>query len=228
MATLALLEELGVTVVYPTAQTCCGQPLINTGCTYNLAKAAAHFVDTFCAFDYIVSPSASCAAAVRHHYHKYVPTNTASEHVINHTFELCEFLTDVLKIESLNARFPHKVGLHHGCHGLREFNLASCSERNEAAYSKPVQLLNMVKDLELVKLNRADECCGFGGTFAVDQESVSCAMGRSRVHDHVSNGATVIISTDTSCLMHLEGIMGKQKESIATMHIAQVLRGESL
>lgn len=228
MAALTLLESLGVSVDYPQKQTCCGQPILNTGCTASIKDTAKHFIDTFHKYDYIVSPSGSCVSAVRNHFHHYIPNDDISKHVVTHTYELCEFLTDIIKVTSLNASFPYNVGFHQGCHGLRDLQLGSCSERNTQPFSKPLQLLNMVKDINLIHLDRTDECCGFGGTFAVDQEAISCSMGQDRVKDHQTNGAQVIVSTDSSCLMHLEGIIGKQKESLKTMHIAQVLIGESL
>jgi L-lactate dehydrogenase complex protein LldE len=129
----------------------------------------------------------------------------------------------VIKVEKLNACFPHKVGVHHSCHGLRGLRLAQMSELNAPAFSKPHQLLNMVKDLELVNLDRGDECCGFGGTFCIAEEAVSVKMGKDRVTDHVKNGAEYITSADLSCLMHLEGILHRHKSDVKVVHIAQIL-----
>ncbi len=133
------------------------------------------------------------------------------------------FLTDVLKIEKLDAVFPHKVGLHHSCHGLRGLHLSQMSELNAPPFSKPQQLLNMVKGLEQVSLDRQDECCGFGGTFCVSEEAVSVKMGKDRVTDHTKNGAEYITSSDLSCLMHLEGILHRNKSKVKVMHIAEIL-----
>jgi L-lactate dehydrogenase complex protein LldE len=129
----------------------------------------------------------------------------------------------VLKVEKLDARFPHKVGVHHSCHGLRGLRLAQMSELNAAPFSKPDRLLNMVKDLELVSLDRVDECCGFGGTFCIAEEAVSVKMGKDRVTDHMKNGAEYITSADLSCLMHLEGILHRHKSNVKVVHIAQIL-----
>jgi len=225
MATLELLEKLGVDVDYPQQQTCCGQPMANTGCNKDAQGAARHFIDTFKKYDYIVSPSGSCTAMVREHYHGLAEEDAAYKHVTSKTYELCEFLVDVLKIEKLDSAFPHKVGYHSSCHGLRELRLAQSSERRLEKFSKPEKLLHMVKDLELITLNRPDECCGFGGTFAVAEESVSCQMGKDRIADHNENGAEYIVSTDSSCLMHMDGLIRRQKGTLKILHISQVLNG---
>lgn len=134
-----------------------------------------------------------------------------------------KFLTDVLKVEKLDAVFPHKVGIHHSCHGLRGLHLSQMSELNAPAFSKPQQLLNMVQGLELITLDRPDECCGFGGTFCVAEEAVSVKMGKDRVTDHTKNEAEYITSSDLSCLMHLEGIMHRNKSKLKVLHIAEIL-----
>jgi L-lactate dehydrogenase complex protein LldE len=142
-------------------------------------------------------------------------------------YELTEFLTDVLKVEKLTARFPHKVGMHQSCHGQRGLMLAQMTELVDQPYSKPLQLLNMVEGLELVKLSRPDECCGFGGTFCVAEEAVSVKMGKDRVADHLLNGAEYITAADMSCLMHMEGILRRQKSKVKVIHIAEILNAEA-
>ena len=134
----------------------------------------------------------------------------------------------MLKVKSIDASFPHKVGFHAACHGLRELRLGQGTERNLPGYSKPLQLLNLVRDIEIIQLSRPDECCGFGGTFAVAEESVSCAMGNDRIADHKNNGAEVIVSTDSSCLLHMDGLIRRQKGTLKVLHIAQVLNGATL
>ena len=228
MATLELLEKLGVDVDYPDAQTCCGQPMANSGCKDDAKAAARHFIETFEAYDYIVSPSGSCTAMVREHYDGLTDESDEVKRVRAKTYELCEFLTDVLKVEKLDVSFPHKVGYHSSCHGLRELRLGQSSERRLEPFSKPLSLLKMVRDIEVIQLSRPDECCGFGGTFAVAEESVSCAMGKDRVNDHKSNGAEVIVGTDSSCLMHMDGLIRRQKDNLRVLHIAQVLNGVTL
>ena len=221
-ATLQLLQKLGVNVVYPAKQTCCGQPMANSGFEHLTSECDALFIENFSEFEYIVAPSASCVLHVKDHLHSAENEEKASS-IRGKIYELVEFLTDVLKIESLDAVFPHKVGIHHSCHGLRGLYLSQMSELNEAPFSKPKGLLNMVKGLELVTLDRPDECCGFGGTFCVAEEAVSVKMGKDRVTDHSKNGAEYITSSDLSCLMHLEGILHRSKSNVKVLHIAEIL-----
>ena len=126
-------------------------------------------------------------------------------------------------MKNLDATFPHKVGLHHSCHGLRGLFLSQMSELNAPPFSKPKLLLNMVKGLEQISLDRQDECCGFGGTFCVSEEAVSVKMGKDRITDHSKNGAEYITSSDLSCLMHLEGILHRNKSKVKIVHIAEIL-----
>jgi L-lactate dehydrogenase complex protein LldE len=221
-ATLQLLQKLGVDVVYPTDQTCCGQPMANSGFEYLSQDCNDLFIKNFSGFDYIVAPSASCILHVKDHLHSEKNEEQARL-VRSRVFELVEFLTDVLNIEKLDASFPHKVGLHHSCHGLRGLHLAQMSELNAPPFSKPEKLLRMVSGLEQVTLDRADECCGFGGTFCVSEEAVSVKMGKDRITDHTKNGAEYITSSDLSCLMHLEGMLQRNKSKLKIVHIAEIL-----
>lgn len=224
-ATLELLEKLGLDVVYPTGQTCCGQPMANSGFQHLTEECDELFVKNFSGFDYIVAPSASCILHVKDHLHSKKNPGAAAE-IRGKVYELVEFLTDVLKVEKLKARFPHRVGIHHSCHGLRGLHLSQMSELNAPPFSKPQQLLSMVEGLELINLDRPDECCGFGGTFCVSEEAVSAKMGKDRVTDHEKNGAEFITSSDLSCLMHLEGILNRQKSGVRVVHIAEILNSE--
>jgi L-lactate dehydrogenase complex protein LldE len=138
-------------------------------------------------------------------------------------YELIEFLTDVLKIDHIEAEFPHRVGLHQGCHGQRGLYLSQMSELNAAPFSKPVSLLKQVKGIELIDLDRTDECCGFGGTFCVSEEAVSVKMGKDRVADHIRHNAEYITGSDMSCLMHLGGILKRGNSNVQVMHIAEIL-----
>jgi len=222
IATLQLLQKLGVEVVYPVKQTCCGQPMANSGFEHLSQGCDDLFVENFSGFDYIVAPSASCVLHIKDHLH----SDTAPEEALlirERIYELVEFMTDILKVDRLQARFPHKVGIHQSCHGLRGLHLAKMSELVGPAFSKPEQLLNMVDGLELVTLDRKDECCGFGGTFCVAEEAVSVKMGKDRVTDHTKNGAEYITSPDLSCLMHLEGILHRDHSHIKIIHIAEIL-----
>jgi L-lactate dehydrogenase complex protein LldE len=225
MATVELLEKCGVGVEFPTAQTCCGQPMANTGCTEQARPLAEKFLQVFAPYEYVVAPSGSCVAMVRHHYEEYFHGRPEYEALRKRTFELTEFLTDVLKLDKIEGRFPHRVGLHQSCHGLRELRLASSSEVMGKSFGKAEQLLKGLDGIELVKLARPDECCGFGGTFAVNEEAVSCMMGEDRIFDHEKAGTQVLTANDMSCLMHLEGIIRRQKKPIRVMHIAEILAG---
>ncbi|HEX6986643.1 MAG TPA: (Fe-S)-binding protein [Planctomycetaceae bacterium] len=224
MATVRVLRRFGVTDLdFPEGQTCCGQPMANTGCTDAAAPLAKRFLDVFGDYDYVVGPSGSCVAMVRQHYGDLLGDRTRVEAVARKTYELCEFLTDVLGVETVPGSFPHRVGLHNGCHGLRELRLGSDSERVGPRFNKPRRLLEGLDGITLSELSRPDECCGFGGTFAVGEEAVSCLMGLDRLADHVQAGTEVLTAADMSCLMHLEGLIRRQGLPIRVMHIAEIL-----
>ncbi|HEY0609660.1 MAG TPA: (Fe-S)-binding protein, partial [Chitinophaga sp.] len=167
----------------------------------------------------------SCVLHIKDHLH-VADSETAATHIREHIYELSEFLTDILKVERLSAKFPHKVGIHQACHGQRGLHVSQMTELVGPAFSKPQQLLQMVGGLELVTLNRSDECCGFGGTFCVFEEAVSVKMGKDRVADHIHNGAEYITGNDVSCLMHMEGILRRQKSPVKVLHIAEILNNE--
>jgi L-lactate dehydrogenase complex protein LldE len=226
-ATLRLLERHGCTVVFPEAQTCCGQPMSNSGEAAAAIPLCAHFLDTFEPYEYVVAPSGSCVGMVRHQFAGLVPDHPALEKVRGATFELCEFLHDVLGVRSVSGRFPHSVGLHRSCHAQRELRLASGSERQVGPYDKVKSLLSSLEGIRLVEPARSDECCGFGGTFAVAEEAVSCLMGRDRLDEHARAGAEVITGVDMSCLMHLEGLARREGRPVRILHAAEVLLGEA-
>ncbi len=227
VATLELLQKLGLDVHYPMEQTCCGQPLANSGAEKEAIPVYRNFVRNFSEFDHVVSPSGSCVYHIREHYNILEQTEVVKK-VRKNTYELCEFLTDVLKIDDLGACFPRKVGLHQSCHGLRGLKLGKPSEIISERNSKVLQLLQKVKDIELVDLDREDECCGFGGTFAIFEPDVSVKLGKTRIQDHEKHGAEIITATDMSCLMHLEGIIRREKKQVKVMHIAEILNSKSL
>lgn len=228
IATVEVLERLGVEVEYPEAQTCCGQPMLNAGCGDAARPLARRFVEIFGGYDHVVCPSGSCVAMVRAQYGGLIGAD-APEHVARvarvarSTFELCEFVVDVLKIERFSGRFAHKVGFHQSCHGLRELRLGSGTERRIAPFSKVATLLSGLGGIELVELARPDECCGFGGTFAITEEAVSCSMGRDRIADHERGGAEIMTSVDMSCLMHLDGLIRRDGRPLRVMHLAEIL-----
>jgi L-lactate dehydrogenase complex protein LldE len=225
IATLELLERLGCEVTYPLNQTCCGQPLANAGCHQDARAAEALFARNFAGHEFIVTPSGSCAHHVREHLTAIEQTDEVRQ-VRRNTFELVEFLHDVLQVRELPwAAFAHKVGLHIGCATLRGLRQAKTSEIAEPAFDKPRALLSMVRGIEFVQPSRPDECCGFGGTFSVFEEPVSAKMGQDKVSDHRAAGAEYIVSPDMSCVMHQQGCARRMGLSIKFLHIAQVLNG---
>lgn len=225
IASLELLEKAGVQVVYPPQQTCCGQPMANSGFEHLTRSCNELFINNFSEFDYIVCPSGSCTLHIKDHLHDDKQEEKAVG-IRRNIYELTEFLTDVLKIEHLNAKFPHKVGMHQSCHGQRGLKLSQMSELNAPDFSKPGKLLKMVEGLELIELDRVDECCGFGGTFCVTEEAVSVKMGKDRVDDHIAHGAEYITGGDMSCLMHMEGILRRKNSKVQVKHIAEILNSQ--
>jgi len=222
IATLELLEKLGCTVTFPLNQTCCGQPMANSGFEHLTKDCNNLFFDSFSDCDYVVSPSGSCVLHIKEHL-KLEDKPGESKVLRKKVYELVEFITDILKIDSIEATFPHKVGLHQGCHGQRGLHLAQMSELNAPPFSKPETLLRKVRGLELIDLDRKDECCGFGGTFCVAEEAVSAKMGQDRVADHIRHDAEFITGSDMSCLLHLEGILKRRNSTVQVKHIAEIL-----
>lgn len=220
IATLELLERLGCQVEYPPGQTCCGQPLANTGMEKAAQPTYDHFKEVFSGYEHIVAPSGSCVYHVVHHY----PEQSRPPGKV---WELCDFIVNHLGISQIKASFPHKVGLHPSCHGLRGLRLGPDSERVEERPDVVRTLLASVAGIELVDLDRRDECCGFGGTFAITEEAVSVQMGQDKIADHLRHGAEVITGTDVSCLMHLEGLIKRQGLPLQTRHIAEILNTRS-
>ncbi|MEA5401844.1 (Fe-S)-binding protein [Arcicella sp. DC2W] len=219
IATLELLEKFGCEVHYPLNQTCCGQPMANSGFEHLSKGCDKNFLENFKGYEYIVSPSGSCTLHVKDHVLGKDGGNAK-------IYELTEFLVDVLKVENLQAHFPHKVGLHQSCHGQRGLKLAQMSELVAQPYSKPEKLLNMVSGLSIIELDRKDECCGFGGTFCVAEEAVSAKMGKDRVADHLRHEAEFITGADVSCLMHMEGILKRKGSNVKVKHIAEILNSK--
>jgi len=222
IATYQLLKKLGCEVSYPMNQTCCGQPMANSGFS-NLTKGCdVNFVKNFKDFDYIVAPSGSCVLHIKEHL-KEGGSPAEIDKIRHHVYELSEFLVDILEVKGLKASFPHRVGMHVSCHGQRGLHLSSMSELVAPEFSKSEQLLRMVDGLELLKPVRTDECCGFGGTFCVFEEAVSVKMGKDRINEHLVNEVEFICGGDTSCLMHLEGILKREGLGVKTIHLAEIL-----
>lgn len=211
IATVRLLERLGVEVDFPEEQSCCGQPQFNTGYRRETEPLVRRTVRAFEGYDYVVTPSGSCAAMVRQHYPAI--GDAAAGVLAARTYELTEFLVDVVGVTDVGAYFPHAVTYHPSCHGLRLLGLGE----------RPRRLLEAVKGLELRELPGADECCGFGGTFAVKNSDVSAAMGQDKVRNAVSTGARVLCGADNSCLMHLGGIVSREDAPLRAVHLAEIL-----
>jgi L-lactate dehydrogenase complex protein LldE len=225
IATLELLERFGLDVTYPFDQTCCGQPMTNTGCHAEAAATEALFVKNFTGFDYVVAPSGSCVHQVREHL-TAIPQTPEVIAVRERTFELVEFLHDILKVEELPwAEFPHKISYHSNCNALRGIGHARPSEINAPFFSKPLDLLAKVKGIEVVEIARPDECCGFGGTFSVFEPAVSAKMGYDKVSDHARAGAEYVVSADSSCIMHQKGCAERLGVPLKFIHIARILNG---
>lgn len=218
-AVVQLLNRLGHEVEFPEAQTCCGQIHFNTGYRDECVPLVRRFDAAFAGYDAIVTPSASCATMVRHHHatvarHSGDPELDASVAAVSpHVYELSEFLVDVLGVTDVGAVFPRRVVFHPTCHSLRLLQIGD----------RPRRLLDAVAGLRLVELPGASECCGFGGTFAVKNADTSVAMGDDKVTAILETGAEVLASADTSCLMHLGGLLSRRRSSIRVMHLAEIL-----
>lgn len=211
-----VLEKSGCTVSYNTAQTCCGQPAFNAGFWDEAKSVCTKFLKDFSGSDYIVAPSASCAGFVRNYYGKLFENSSLHHEVQDiskRIFEFSEFMLRVLKVEDVGATLNGKATYHDSCAGLRE-----CKIKEE-----PRKLLSHVKGLTLTEMNDVETCCGFGGTFAVKFEAISVGMGEQKVENALATGADYLISTDISCLMHLQGYIKQKGYSLKTMHLADVL-----
>ncbi|MEV5646181.1 (Fe-S)-binding protein [Streptomyces flaveolus] len=223
IATVKVLERLGVEVDFPAAQTCCGQPQYNTGYRRATEPLVRRTARAFDGYDHVVTPSGSCVAMVRDNYPR-IGAKAAAEgrgqelagaaaSLVPRVLELTEFLVDVLGVTDVGAYFPHTVTYHPSCHGLRMLGLGD----------RPRRLLQAVKGLELIELPGAEECCGFGGTFAVKNADVSEAMGDDKVRNALSTSAEVLCGADNSCLMHIGGMLRRRDAPQRALHLAEIL-----
>lgn len=219
IATERVLGRLGHQVDFPGDQTCCGQMHVNSGYAQEAQALVRRMIGVFSDAEVVVCPSASCTAMVRHHYPAIAAragdpklVHRARE-LASKTFELSELLVDVLGVQDVGARFPHRVAYHPSCHGLRMLRLAD----------KPRRLLQSVDGLDLLDLADAEECCGFGGTFAIKNSAVSEAMMADKLERLRSSGAEFCVATDNSCLMHLAGGLTREHSKIRPLHLAEVL-----
>ena len=218
-ATVRVLERLGHEVVFPERQTCCGQMHTNTGYQREALPLVRHHVDTFERYDVVVAPSGSCVGSVRHQ-HAMVARRAGdaaladrATAVAARTYELSELLVDVLGVEDVGAHFPHRVTYHPTCHSLRMLRVDD----------KPLRLLRAVRGIDLVELPDADQCCGFGGTFAMKNADTSTAMLADKMRHVLGTGAEVVSAGDASCLMHIGGGLSRLRTGTRTLHLAEVL-----
>lgn len=214
-----LLNRLGVAVEFPVAQTCCAQPMINTGYLDEAVPVLRNFVEAFAGYDAVVTPSGSCAGSVRHQHAMVAERSgdpTLSSKVAElspKVYELSEFIVDVLGLEDVGAYFPHAVTYHPTCHSLRLLGVGD----------RPTRLLRAVRGLTLLDLPSADECCGFGGTFALKNSDTSTAIGKDKARHVVESGAEVLVAGDRSCLMHIGGLLSRDGSPLRVLHLADVL-----
>jgi L-lactate dehydrogenase complex protein LldE len=218
-AMVQLFRRLGHEVEFPAEQTCCGQMHFNSGYQDACIPLVERFVDVFAGYDVVVTPSGSCAAMVRHHHAVVADLTPGGDLrdrvavVAPRVVELSEFLVDTLGVTDVGARFPHSVAFHPTCHSTRLLGVGD----------RPVRLLRAVEGLTLVDLPRSDACCGFGGTFAVKNADTSVAMGLDKVDDVLGSGAEVLTAGDTSCLMHIGGLLSRRRSPVRVMHLAEIL-----
>ena len=217
IAMAEVLERLGYRVDFPEQQTCCGQPAFNAGYRDEARTVARHFLATFEASEAVVVPSGSCASMVVHHYaelfQKEPATLSRAESLAGRVWEFSEFLTRVAGVEDVGARFEDVATYHDGCHSLREMGIRE----------GPRRLLARVRGLDLREMHPAEECCGFGGTFAVKFAELSGAMARTRIEAILRTGARTVVSADPSCLMQIQGVLSRAGAPVRTLHLAEVL-----
>lgn len=214
---VSILEKTGCDVKYNPEQTCCGQPAFNSGYWKEAKTVATKFLNDFEGADIIVAPSASCTGFVRNYYHKLFEEDQdlleRSHEIRKRVFEFSDFMVNHLKVTDLSIEFNHKVTFHDSCAGLREYGIKE----------EPRKLLEAVKGLELIEMDKLDSCCGFGGSFAAKFHNISSAMTEQKVEHALKTGAEYIISTEASCLMNMDAYIKKQKLPIKTIHLVDLL-----
>ena len=215
-----VLRRLGVELDFPEAQTCCGQPAFNSGYRAEARQLAERFIDVFDESQYIVTPSGSCASMVKVFYADLFEDDAAqrerARRLAARTYEFSEFIVNVLKVEDVGAQFRGRVALHQSCHLLRELNVRS----------EPRKLVSAVRGIELVELERADACCGFGGLFAIKYAQISGGILQEKIDCIERSGAEVIVASDMGCLMHINGGLSRQRIPVRTLHLAELLAGK--
>ena len=217
IAMAEVIERLGYAVDFPENQTCCGQPAFNSGYRAEARAVARHFLDVFQDAEYVVTPSGSCASMVGHHFaelfQKEPETLERVRALEQRVWEFSKFLVELARVEDVGARLEEVVTFHDGCHALRELGVRD----------QPRRLLARVRGLELREMQPAEECCGFGGTFSVKFAELSGAMARTKIEAILRTGAKAVVSTDSSCLMQIQGALSRDGSPVRTMHLAEVL-----
>ena len=218
-AMVKIFRKLGIDLNCPTMQTCCGQPAFNAGYRREAGVAAKRFIDIFETAQVIVCPSGSCVTMVRHHYPQLFEDNDPwlqrARQVAAKTYELTEYLVDVLGVQDVGARYDGKITYHDSCHLLRNLRIQS----------QPRKLLSKVSGAEFIEMHDADRCCGFGGSFAVKYADISSAMVADKVNNIVASGADTVVGCDMGCLMNIQGMLNRVGSDIKIIHIAQILAG---
>ena len=221
-AMVAIFRKLGINIICPTQQTCCGQPAFNSGYRRQARIAAKRFIEIFEAAEAIVCPSGSCATMVRHHYAELLKADASWEQrarqVAGKTYELTQYLVDVLGVDDLGARYDGKVTYHDSCHLLRSLRVRE----------QPRRLLHKVSGAEFVELHDSDKCCGFGGAFSVKYADISAAMADDKVKNIIASGADTVTGCDMGCLMNIQGMLSRKGSDIKVRHIAQILAGDRI
>jgi L-lactate dehydrogenase complex protein LldE len=215
-----LLEKLDVKVEFPERQTCCGQPALNSGFTHESRDVAKHFLEVFKEYDHIVTPSGSCATMVKHFYpelFKDTPQHELATQIASKTHEFTQFVVDVLGVTNIGASLPRptRAAIHDACHGLRGLGIGR----------QPRVLLGNVNNLTLIELQGHEQCCGFGGLFAIKMSDISGAMLKDKMNDIESSEAEFVITGDASCLMHMNGGLSRNNSKKRVVHVAEVLAG---
>jgi L-lactate dehydrogenase complex protein LldE len=216
ISTVNILKELGCEIIYPEKQTCCGQPAINSGYFSEAAILANNFLNIFDDAEYVVAPSGSCITMSKNLYGQLELENRENEiwqSISARFYELTDFLVNVLKIESWKGTFPAKVTYHDSCHALRELRIKN----------QPRKLLQSIKGLELIEMEKSETCCGFGGTFSVKFSAISTAMVQNKCKWIFESGAEIMTSTDSSCLMNINGFLERNASPVKTMHVSELL-----
>ena len=216
-AMVAIFRKLGIQLTCPTRQTCCGQPAFNSGYQGEARVAARRFIEIFESAEAIVCPSGSCVTMVRHHYPQLFADDAdwleRAQLVAAKTFELTEYLVDILGVDDLGAHFDGVATYHDSCHLLRNLRIKE----------QPRALLRKVSGVEFIEMNDSDCCCGFGGSFSFKYADISAAMAADKVNNIIASGADTVVGCDMGCLMNIQGMLSRKGSSIKVMHIAQLL-----